>query len=83
MGLWGDGVEFPPRRLSPSRVARMIACVMLSPSQVRELGCVIGNVRSRGESVRVLCGILLLGVPETSSRGRLRGYYWIDTFETS
>ena len=37
-GVWGDGNEFPPRRLSPSRLARMIACVLLSPSPVREFG---------------------------------------------
>ena len=38
MGFWGDGIEFSPRRLSPSRLARMIACVLLSPSHVREFG---------------------------------------------
>ena len=58
LGFWGDGVEFPPRRLSPSRMARMIACVLFVSSPLREFSFVIGKVRSRGESVRVLCGYL-------------------------
>ena len=37
-GVWGDEVECLPRKLSPSRVTRMIACVLLSPSSVREFG---------------------------------------------
>ena len=37
-GVWGDEVECLPRKLSPSRVTRMIACVLLSPSHVREIG---------------------------------------------
>ena len=56
LGFWGDGVEFPPRRLSPSRMTRMIACVLSVSSPLREFSLDIGNVRSRGESVRVLCG---------------------------
>ena len=49
-GFWGDEIELLPRRLSPSRVTRMIACVLLSPSPDRELGfVVIENVHSREE----------------------------------
>ena len=51
LGFRGDGVECLPRRLSPSRVTRMIACVLLSLPPYRELSFAVGmSVHARGRS---------------------------------